>query len=323
MEFRPLGQTDISVSALCLGTMMYGDQISEEDAFDQMDACLDRGINFMDTAELYTIPPKPETQGESERIVGRWLKSRGVRDKIILATKVVGRSDMAYLRDGETTRLSSTQIKSAIERSLTNLQTDYVDLYQTHWPDRRVPLFGSILRGFKYRPHESISFEETLGALTDLQSEGKVRHIGLSNETPYGVMRHLNVAKESGIARVQSIQNAYNFVNRMFEIGLAEIAHEEKVGLLAYSPIAQGALTGKYIGGAKPEGSRGALFGRMDRYETPSGEKSIAGYVDLAKKFGLDPAAFAMQFVTTRAFVTSNIFGARTMEPARRHLCVP
>ncbi|MEL7486963.1 MAG: aldo/keto reductase [Pseudomonadota bacterium] len=310
MEQRRLGRTDISVSALCLGTMMYGDQIDETEAYRQMDACRDRDINFFDTAELYTIPPKPETQGESERIVGRWMKDRGARSDIVLATKVTGRSPMDYLRDGEATRLSRTQIRRAVERSLENLQTDYIDLYQTHWPDRRAPLFGAELKGFRPYKDDWISFEETLETLTDLQKEGLIRHVGLSNETAWGVMRHLETAEKHGLARVQSIQNAYNLVNRNFEIGLAEIAFQEDVGLLAYSPIAQGALSGKYLGGAKPEGSRGALFGRLDRYQTPSADAAIRSYVDLARDFDLDPSALAMQFVTTRSFVTSNIFGA-------------
>ncbi len=314
MEKRSLGRTDIDVSVLCLGTMMYGEQIDEKDAFAQMDAAFGRGVDFFDTAELYTIPPKPETQGNSERYVGEWMKSRGVRDRIVLATKVVGRSKLDYLRGGEEPRLSAPQIRAAVERSLKNLQTDYIDLYQTHWPDRRARIFGAEIKGYRHYEDDSIPIDETLDALTDLQREGKIRHVGVSNETSWGVMRHLRAAHEKGVARVHSIQNAYNLVNRTFEYGLAEIAHREDVGLLAYSPIAQGALTGKYLGGAKPQGSRGALFGRMERYQTPSAADAISAYVDVARRFGLDPAAFAMQFVTTRSFLTSNIFGARGMD---------
>ena len=314
MEKRRLGRTDLQVSALCLGTMMYGDQIDEREAARQMDFCFDRGVDFFDTAELYTVPPKPETQGESERFVGRWLKDRGVRDKVVIATKITGRAPMEYLRGGETPRLSADHIKRAVERSLKNLQTEYIDLYQTHWPDRRAPIFGAELKGFRPYKDDWISFEETLGAMTELQREGKIRHFGVSNETPWGVMEQLRVSEENAMARIQSIQNAYSLVNRNFEVGLAEIALQENVGLLAYSPIAQGALTGKYLGGAKPAGSRGALYGRLGRYETPSAEKAIASYVALAEEFGVHPAVLAMQFVTTRSFVTSNIFGARNAE---------
>lgn len=315
MQKRRLGRTDLDVPVLCLGTMMYGDQIAEADAVLQMDACLDRGINFFDTAEMYTVPPKPETQGESERIVGRWIASRKARDKVILATKVAGRSPAAYMRpDSEETRLTPEQIRFAVERSLENLQTDYIDLYQIHWPDRQVPLFGSLRTGYTHYEDKGVPIDETLGALGELVTEGKLRHIGLSNETPYGVMQFLNAAERGGLPRVASIQNAYNLLNRVFEAGLAEMAIEEDVGLLAYSPIAQGALTGKYLDGGNPPGSRKALFDRLQRYETPGADDAIRGYLAIAQQFGADPAAFAMQFVTTRSFVTSNIFGARNME---------
>jgi aryl-alcohol dehydrogenase-like predicted oxidoreductase len=315
MEKRRLGRTDLNVPALCLGTMMYGDQIGEAEAAAQMDACLDRGINFFDTAEMYTVPPKPETQGESERIVGRWAAARKARDKVVIATKVSGRAPVPWMReDGGETRLIEPQIRFAVERSLKNLQTDYIDLYQIHWPDRGVQNFGGSRTGYVHYSEPGIPIEETLGAFGRLVEEGKVRHVGLSNETPYGVMRFLRAAETKTLPRVASIQNAYNFLNRTFELGLAEIALEEQVGLLAYSPIGQGALTGKYLDGAKPAGSRGALYNRLNRYETPMADEAIRGYLALAKKFGADPAAFAMQFVTTRPFVTSNIFGARNLD---------
>lgn len=315
MEKRRLGRTNLEVPALCLGTMMYGDQIGEADAAAQMDACIDRGVNFFDTAEVYTVPPKAETQGESERIVGRWLASRKARGKIVLATKVAGRSAMDYMRPGgEEARLTAPQIRFAVERSLNNLQTDYIDLYQVHWPDRAVQLFGGMRTGYVHYDAPGVPIEETLGALGDLVKEGKVRHIGVSNESPYGVMRYLRAAETRGLPRIVSIQNGYNLLNRTFESGLAEIALEEQVGLLGYSPIAQGVLTGKYLNGAKPAGSRGALYNRLNRYETPLADEAVRGYLALAKKFGADPAAFAMQFVTTRPFVTSNIFGARNLE---------
>lgn len=313
MEKRRLGQTDIEVSSLCLGTMMYGDQIVENDAFTQMDACLDRGINFFDTAELYTIPPKPETRGNSERIVGNWIKARGTRDKIILASKVVGRSQNTWIRDGEETRLTPSQMTSALNRSLEILQTDYLDLYQLHWPDRKIGSFGSTLRGYRHYDEDYVSYKEILNTLNGFVKEGKVRHIGLSNETPYGTMRFVQTATAHSLPRVHSIQNAYNLLNREFETGLAEVALEEKVGLLAYSPMAQGMLSGKYLDGNLPEGSRGQLFGRLKRYQTPGAEKAIRAYIALAKELDVDPSALANQFVTTRKFVTSNIFGVSSM----------
>ena len=314
MEKRQLGRTDISVPALCLGTMMYGDQIPETEAFRQMDACLDRGINFFDTAELYTIPPKPETLGNSERILGRWLAERKNRDQLIIASKVIGFTRNTYIRGGETARLTRKDIEFAVERSLKNLQTDYIDLYQTHWPDRSTPSFGAGLRGYRYNGRESVAFEETLSAMDALVKAGKIRHVGVSNETPYGVMRQLFVSETQNLPRIVSIQNAYNLINRTFEDGLAEIAHREQVGLLAYSPLGQGALSGKYLDGQMPVGSRQQLFGRFERYLTPGAEPAIRHYVELARDFGIDPSVFAMQFVTSRPFVTSNIFGARTKE---------
>ena len=313
MEKRRLGRTDIDVSVLCLGTMMYGDQLDEATSFTQMDTAFDRGINFFDSAELYTVPPKAETQGESERIVGRWMKDRGRRSDIILATKVVGRTMMPWIREG-TCRHTREQIEMAIDRSLQNLQTEYIDLYQLHWPDRKVALFGNQFGQYRHYDEDYAPFDEILGVLADLQKAGKVRHFGLSNETPYGTMKFVQHSEQDTLPRMQSIQNAYNLINREFELGLAEIAMQEQVGLLAYSPMAQGVLSGKYLDGNLPKGSRGQLFGRLDRYQTPSAEKAIRAYVALAQEFGHDPSAFANQFVTTRPFLTSNIFGASTPE---------
>jgi aryl-alcohol dehydrogenase-like predicted oxidoreductase len=314
MEKHRLGRTDLEVPALCLGTMMFGDQISEADGFAQMDACLDRGINFFDTAELYTIPPKPETQGESERIVGRWMAAKKNRGDMIIATKVAGRSPMTWIRDGKETRLTREQIFQAVDRSLENLQTDTIDLYQLHWPERGLQNFGGIRTGYIHYDDKGVPFEETLAALNELVKVGKIRHIGLSNESPYGVMSFLREAQTGNLPRIASIQNAFNLINRTFESGLAEIALEEQVSLLAYSPIAQGALTGKYLDGALPKGSRGELFNRMSRYETPQAEQAIRGYVKLAERFGVHAAALAMQFVATRPFTTSTIFGAHGMD---------
>ncbi len=314
MELRELGRTGLKVSALCLGTMTWGEQNSEAEGHAQMDYAFGEGINFFDTAELYPIAPRAATYGRTEEIIGTWLAARKCRDKIILATKVTGRSVMDWQRkDGSKCRLSRDQIFEAIEGSLRRLRTDYVDLYQLHWPDRPMRLFG----GLEYEPHEgdAISFEETLGALGDLVKQGKVRHIGLSNETPWGVMTCLHLARTGGLPRVHSIQNAYNLLNRSYEIGLSEITAREQVSLLAYSPLGQGFLTGKYMHGALPAGSRKAVFeGRLRRYETPGAAAAIEKYVALARERGLDPGQMAIQFVTTRPFVTSNIFGATTMD---------
>lgn len=315
MEKRRLGRTDLDVPVLCLGTMMYGDQIAQSDAFAQMDACMAHGVNFFDTAELYTIPPKAETQGESERIIGQWLEARGRRDDVIIATKVTARSNFPWMREGgEETRMTRDQINFAVDRSLKNLQTDYIDLYQLHWPDRPVQNFGAAREGYAHYDDQGVAFADILHTLGDLVIAGKIRHVGLSNETPYGVMRFLSAAETNGLPRMASIQNAYSLVNRTFETGLAEIALEEHVGLLAYSPLAQGALTGKYLGGNSPAGSRGALFGRLGRYQTPMADAAFAGYVSIAKDFGIDPTSLALQFVTTRPFVTSNIFGASSLK---------
>ena len=316
LERRPLGRTGETVPSLCLGTMMYGDQIGQAEAHRQMDACLERGIDMLDTAELYTIPPKAGTQGNSERIVGDWIEARGVRDRVFVATKVIGRSTNAWIRDGQPPRVRRADIRAAVERSLRNLRIDVIDLYQVHWPDRPVRAFGADLEG--YAPYETdpaldggVPIEEQLEALAELVDEGLVRHLGVSNETAWGVMAWLRAAEARGYPRIVTNQNAYNLTNRYYEYGLAEIADQEQVGLMAYSPIGQGALTGKYLGGRKPEGSRGEMFGRLGRYETPSADAAIGAYVEVAEELGVSPAFLAMQFVTTRPFVTTNVFGAR------------
>ncbi|RIA55491.1 aldo/keto reductase [Dichotomicrobium thermohalophilum] len=317
MEYRPLGRTGMRVSAICLGTMNMGEQNTEAEGHEQLDYALDQGVNFIDTAELYAIPPKPETQGRSEEIVGSWLASRRNRDKVILATKVTGRSQrIDWVRqDGRLPDLSPEKIFEAVDDSLRRLRTDYIDLYQTHWPDRQMRLFSGL--EYTHLGGDSIPIEETLGALDELVKAGKVRAVGVSNETPWGTMRYLMASETKGLPRIASIQNAYNLLNRTFEIGLSEIAYREDVGLLAYSPLAQGYLTGKYEGGALPRGSRKQLYNRLQRYETPRAPAAITAYVNLAREHGLDPAQMAIQFVTTRPFVTSNIIGATTMDQLR------
>ncbi|MDX2265890.1 MAG: NADP(H)-dependent aldo-keto reductase [Hyphomicrobiales bacterium] len=312
MEYRELGRTGVKVSALCLGTMTWGQQNTEAEGHEQMDYAVGEGINFFDTAELYPIPPRRETQGRTEEVIGSWMATRKNRDKIVIATKVVGRTQMTWFRkDGSPGRLTRAQIFEAVEGSLRRLRTDYIDLYQTHWPDRPLEIFG----GLNYRRMEgdAVPIEETLDAMAELARQGKVRHVGVSNETSWGVAEHLRAAERTGAPRIASIQNAYNLLNRTFEIDLAEFAHREQVGLLAYSPLAQGYLSGKYEGGALPAGSRKALFQRLGRYETPPAAAAISAYLALAREAGLDPAQMALQYVTQQPFVTSNIIGATTM----------
>jgi len=314
MKKRKLGKTDLEVSEICLGTMTWGQQNTESEGHQQMDYALDKGINFFDTAEMYAVPPKKETQGSTERIIGSWFKERKSRDKVILATKVSGRSPLNWLRDGDkTTEQSKEQIFEAVDKSLIRLGVDYIDLYQLHWPDRPMNLFGGSIN-YEHMDEPSIDISIILDSLNELVKSGKIRYIGLSNETPWGTMKFLHHSEISSTPRVQSIQNAYNLLNRTFEIGGSEVAHREDVGLLAYSPIAQGYLSGKYQNGALPKGSRKELFNRLQRYEGPYAEEAIQAYLDIASKYEIDPTQLANQFVTTRPFVTSNIIGATNME---------
>jgi aryl-alcohol dehydrogenase-like predicted oxidoreductase len=317
MELRTLGRTDIKVSALCLGTMTFGEQNTEAEGHAQMDYALEQGINFFDTAELYAIPPKKETQGRTERIIGSWFTKTGNRDQVVLATKVVGRTAMNWFRDhGNGASLTREEIEFAVDRSLKNLQTDYIDLYQIHWPDRNMSTFGA--NPTRWAPPEPTedenSIESTLEVMADLVKSGKVRQIGLSNESSWGTMRYVMASEHPGAPRVASIQNTYNLVNRTFETGLAEIAYREDVGLLGYSSLAQGYLTGKYRNGALPAGSRKRLFNRMQRYEHPRALQAYDAYFELAKEAGLDPAQMAIAFAMSRDFMTSVILGATRMD---------
>lgn len=320
-----LGLTGIEVSPICLGTMTFGDQTTEQDAFAQMDLARERGVTFFDTAEMYASPPKADTQGETERIIGRWFQQRGGRDKIVLASKVAGRTrDMLWLRpdaqldDGQV-RLTRKQIDFALEQSLKRLQTDYIDLYQTHWPDRLYRGFG--FQFYRDYREDFVAFEETLEALARHVEKGTIRAIGVSNESPWGVMRYLAAAEKRGWPRIVSIQNAYNLLNRRFETGgLAEIALREKVGLLAYSPLAQGCLTGKYLGGALPAGARKTLYNRMQRYEGTHAEEAIAAYVKLARDLGVTPIQLALKFVATRPWTTATILGASNVGQLREDI---
>jgi aryl-alcohol dehydrogenase-like predicted oxidoreductase len=312
MQYSQLGRTGISVSRCCLGTMTWGSQNSEAEAHEQMDYALERGVNFWDTAEMYSSPPTPDTQGSTERHIGTWFAKSGKRDKVVLASKVAGRSPMSWLRDdGSPTRQTAAQIDEAVEKSLKRLQTDYIDLYQLHWPDRAVRIFG----GMTWQPYgpDHEGFEAILTALDKHVKAGRIRAIGVSNETPYGVMKFIEASDRLGLPRVASIQNAYSLVNRVYEYGLAEIGVQEDVGLLPYSPLAQGALTGKYLDGALPAGSRKMLYNRMQRYDGPGSQEAIRSYVALAAQHGIDPATLALKFCDSRSFVTSTIIGATTM----------
>jgi len=313
MKYSKLGNTDIEVSRICLGTMTYGEQNTEQDAHDQLDLALDRGINFIDTAELYPVPPKEETQGLTETYIGTWLnKNPGKREKIILASKVAGPAEwLPYLRNGP--QLVREHMEQALQESLTRLQTDIIDLYQVHWPARSTNFFGEL--GYQHKEEEqATSIEETLEVLADFVRRGLVRHIGISNETPWGTMRFLQLAKERDWPRIVSIQNPYNLLNRTYEVGLSEISHRESCGLLAYSPLAFGVLSGKYLKGQKPTDARLTLFERFDRYSNPQGQAATMSYVDIAERHGLDPAQMALAYVNSRSFLTSNIIGATSLE---------
>ncbi len=313
MKYTRLGNTEIKVSKICLGTMTWGEQNTPHEAFEQLDYAVASGINFIDTAELYPIPPKPATQGETERILGQWMQARNNRKQLIIATKVCGPGKwVKYIRGGRN-RLDRPNIEAAVDASLQRLQTDYIDLYQLHWPDRSTNFFGK--RGFSPDPHEKMTpIEETLDVLADLVKAGKIRHFGLSNETCWGTMRFLQASAQQALPHVVSIQNPYNLLNRTFEIGLAEISWREQVGLLAYSPLGFGVLSGKYLNGQRPTGARLTLFQEYSRYTKGNGIRATEAYVQLAQAHDLDPAQMALAFVNSRPFVTSTIIGATNLE---------
>ena len=320
MKYRKLGHSDTQVSVICLGTMTWGEQNTPSDAFEQMDYAVTQGINFFDTAELYAIPPRAETYGRTEEIIGDWLKSRGNRKQIILASKIAGPGEgwIPHIRNGRT-RYNRIDIAAALDASLQRLRTDYIDLYQLHWPQRESNFFGQL--GFEVPGEEQITpILETLEALADQVQAGKIRYIGLSNETPWGTMQFLHFSELAGLPRIVSVQNPYSLLNRSYEIGMAEISWREKIGLLAYSPLGFGVLSGKYLSGAKPDGARLTLFPEYTRYSSTAAVNATEQYIALARQHGLDPAQMALAYVNTRPFLTGTIIGATTMDQLRSNI---
>lgn len=319
MQYHRIPHSSLEVSVLGLGTMTFGEQNSEADAHAQLDYALAAGINLIDTAEMYPVPPRPETQGLTEQYIGSWIKARGNRDKIVLASKVSGpiRGNDAGIRPQQA--LDRKNIRAALDASLKRLNTDYLDLYQLHWPQRTTNCFGKL--NYQYTDEKAtIPLLETLEALTEQVRAGKIRYIGVSNETPWGVMRYLQLAEKHELPRIVSIQNPYSLLNRSFEIGLAEISQHEGIELLAYSSLAFGTLSGKYLNGAKPAGARNTLFSRFTRYSSAQSQAAIAEYVTLAKKHGLDPSQMALAFVRQQPFVASTLLGATTLEQLKMNI---
>jgi aryl-alcohol dehydrogenase-like predicted oxidoreductase len=324
MEYRTLGQSDLKVSAVALGTMTFGQQNTEAEAHAQLDYAFANGINFIDTAEMYPVPPRAETCTRTESYIGSWLRHQP-RDRVILATKVAGpRRNMDWIRNGPKA-LNRANIREAVEGSLKRLQTDHIDLYQLHWPERNVPMFGQ----YQFDPAQELDngqqkpwvpIREQLEALAELVTEGKIRYIGVSNEQPWGVMEFLRLAKEYDLPRIASIQNCYNLINRGFEFGMTEIVHREQVGLLAYSPLAFGHLTGKYIADPQAKGRVTEFSGFAQRYDKPNVHPATAAYAELARRHQMTPAQMALSFVYRRWFVTSTLVSATSMDQLSENL---
>jgi len=313
MHYHRIPHSTLEVSQLGLGTMTFGEQNSEADAHAQLDLAVSSGINLIDTAEMYPVPPRPETQGLTEKYIGSWLKKTGSRDKIILASKVAGptRGNDASIRPNMA--LDRKNIREALDASLKRLNTDYIDLYQLHWPQRQTNFFGKL--GYQYSENSvPVTLLETLEALAEQVRAGKIRYIGVSNETPWGVMRYLQLAEKHELPRIVSIQNPYSLLNRSFEVGLAEISQHEGVELLAYSCLAFGTLSGKYLNGAQPAGARNTLFSRFTRYSGEQSQLAVAEYVALAQQHQLDPSQMALAFVRQQPFVSSTLLGATTLD---------
>jgi aryl-alcohol dehydrogenase-like predicted oxidoreductase len=318
MQYKQLGQSDLKVSEICLGTMTYGHQNTIKEAHQQLDYAVSQGVNFIDAAEMYPVPPRAETYGFTESYIGEWLKHQQ-REKLIVATKIAGPGRyIKWVRDGDNA-INSINVKQAVDDSLKRLQTDYIDLYQIHWPDRNVPLFGNKV----FDPNlerKTVPISEQLSVFADLIKEGKIRYLGLSNETSWGITTFSHISQQLGLPKVVSIQNAYNLLNRVFDWELAEASYRENIGLLAYSPLAFGFLSGKYLSG-KPEKTRITLFeGFGQRYNKPNVSEAVAAYVEIAKKHHLTPAKLALAFVRSRWFVSSTIIGATTLEQLQENV---
>ena len=318
MKFKKLGTTDLDVSLICLGTMTWGTQNSEKDAFEQMDYSVSNGVNFFDTAEIYSVPPNSESYGKTEVMIGNWFEKRKNRNKIILASKVAG-PGCEWIRGGGN-NFEEKKIGEAIEGSLKRLKTDYIDLYQLHWPERSTNYFGK--RDFTLDDNEGNwnSFESILEALKKFIKSGTIRYIGMSNETPYGLSKYIELSKSKNLPRMMSVQNPYNLVNRTYEIGMSEISIREKCGLLVYYPLAAGALSGKYRNGKMPKNSRQALFKGWERHLNPLALKAYDEYFKLARDSNLTMVQLAQAFVNSRPFVTSNIIGATTMDQLKENI---
>jgi len=319
MKYAKLPHTDIEVSKICLGTMTWGKQNTEAEGHEQMNYAVEQGINFFDTAELYPVPAHPDRYADTEKIIGTWFKKTGNRDKIVLATKIAGKAEFAkFIRE---TGFTKESIINAVEGSLQRLQTDYIDLYQLHWPDRNTNYFGK--RGYEHdiTDHWKDNIHQVLETLRDLIREGKIRHVGLSNETPWGVMRYLEESKvHASLPRMITIQNPYNLLNRLFEVGNAEVSHREKIGLLAYSPLGFGVLSGKYLGGMQPATARITLFPQYNRYNSEPAVRATEKYHKLAQDNDISMAQMALAYVNSRPFLTSNIIGATSMRQLQENI---
>ena len=317
MNYRKLGNSDLKVSTICLGTMTWGEQNTQKDAFEQMNYALDQGVNFWDTAELYAVPPKEETFGHTETIIGNWFEKNKKREKIILATKAAGPA-RKYLRNGENSFVGKN-LDQAIDNSLKRLKTDYIDLYQLHWPERNVNNFGKL--NYVHKENEWNNFEDILVNLEKYINQGKIRYIGLSNETPWGVMNYLKLHKDKNLPRVMSVQNPYSLLNRAYEVGLSEISIREEIGCLAYSPLASGYLTGKYRNGKFPKGSRMKRdWDFWTRYRKPKANEAVEEYYKISKKYNIEMSQMAIKFCELQDFVTSVIIGATTMEQLKTNI---
>ena len=322
MQLKPLANTGILVPEICLGTMTFGEQNTQAEAFQQLEYALDQGLFFWDTAEMYPVPPKPETQGATETILGNWIAQRGKRDQLFIASKIAGPSQGgSHIRDGQT-RFNAAEISSAIDGSLKRLQSDYIDLYQLHWPQRPTNFFGKLGYGNTeaQQDTEITALEETLSALSDEIKKGRIRYIGLSNETPWGTLKFLHLAEKLGLEKFVSVQNPYSLLNRTYEIGMSEIAHYENVGLLAYSPLAFGYLTGKFRNGARPANARVTLFSRFSRYSNPESEWATEQYAQLAERHGLTLTQLSLAFIKQQFFVTSTIIGATNLDQLKENI---